>query len=116
MESARKRAHSAPPGNGGSLQLAFYNSRNGHSSTRRGNTPSDHERNPGSRRPLEKRLTICVSRGGAGLFALPGEFIMRQKLLIIAVLAAGLATRTTFAQEPAKNEGAKAIIGTVERL
>ena len=48
-----------------------------------------------------------------------GEFIMRQKLLMIAVLAAGFAAPLTLAQEqkqPAKKGEAKEIIGTIERL
>jgi gluconolactonase len=48
-----------------------------------------------------------------------GEFIMRQKLLIIAALAAGFATQSTLAQEhkqPTKKGDAKQIIGAIQRL
>ncbi len=44
---------------------------------------------------------------------------MRQQILVIAALAAVLATQLTLAEEkkqPAKKGEAKAIIGTIERL
>src|SRR5262245_60638061 len=83
---------------------------------------AEHRRLPEARFDLYSHngyaLQVAVRRARWFLGFL-GGFIMRQKLLILAALAAGCTTQFTLAQEqkqPAGKGEARKIIGTVERL
>src|SRR5947209_8031637 len=62
---------------------------------------------------------IFSHNGKASFPRFVGEFVMRQKIPIIAVLTAGFVSQLTLAQEPKQqaNQGeTRSIIGTIERL